>query len=119
VEKGRRVRSVLVLVNESAQKSTAARKRERTGVVLLRQGSKRPGDRPVIRIVGHPENFERILAPHGRDCGVTRDLGSAFRGAVFGTSDKNAFFFRFAASAKARRERSWFTSIPNPRASHQ
>jgi hypothetical protein len=61
-------------------------------VVLLRQGSKRPGDRPVIRIVGHPENFERILAPHGRDCGVTRDLGSAFRGAVFGTSDKNAFF---------------------------
>jgi hypothetical protein len=62
-------------------------------VVLLRQGSKRPGDRPVIRIVGHPENFERILAPHGRDCGVTRDLGSAFRGAVFGTSDKNAFFF--------------------------
>lgn len=92
MEKGRRVRSDLVLVNESAQKSTAARKRERTGVVLLRQGSKRPGDRPVIRIVGHPENFERILAPHGRDCGVTRDLARPL-GAPFSARPIKTLFF--------------------------
>jgi hypothetical protein len=79
-------------VNESAQKSTAARKRERTGVVLLRQGSKRPGDRPVIRVVGHPENFERILAPHGRDCGVTRDLARPL-GAPFSARPIKTLFF--------------------------
>jgi len=129
VEKGRRVRSDLVLVNESAQKSTAARKRERTGVVLLRQGSKRPGDRLVTRVFGHPDDFESILAPHARGCCDTRDLASSVSGRRFREIREKTLVFFFITAANLSRskklgytESAWRldnqTTIPNPRAGH-
>jgi hypothetical protein len=69
--------------------------------------------------VGHPENFERILAPHGRDCGVTRDLARPLGAPFSARPIKTLFFLRFAATCESASREELFTSIPNPRASHQ
>jgi hypothetical protein len=103
MEKARRV-DVGQISSRGRRKRTRRAKRERTGVVLLRQGSKRPGDRLVTRVFGHPDDFESILAPHARGCCDTRDLASAYRGAVFGKSEKKRlFFFGHAAISQKRK----------------